>query len=545
MNAVAAVKGSRTVLARFSFRLARRGSIIFGIAAGGMVALQGFAFAATNTTEIARAKFATALASNPALGILYGEIRNIESAAGYMVYRSVPFLTFIGSLWGLSVATRLMRGQEEDGQLELLEMGEHTRTGTLLEIIKGLGYCLLTAFVLCALILVAIGRSDKIGVSPSASIFLAVTLIAPAGVFMAVGVLTSQLASTRRRAMMYGVVILIISFALRSIGNVLASAYWLKYLTPFGWADHMHAVTGSSTFWLLPLASLAFFCLALAMYFVQTRDLYDSIIADNGSAEAHTRLLGSPFGLGFRLTRTTLLGWLMATAGVSALITGIAKTAASAVMDSPQLSKAIGTLTGAGVTNNIAVAFAGFSGFFVALLLMIIAATGLGRLREDEAKGYADNFLVGPVSRRRWLLERLGLLLAALAVICFTGTLTSYLVAHAEGINMSAATVLLGGFNYLGPALLLLGAGVLLFGYRPRLASYVLYAWIAWSFIVEIISSVVNFPNWIFSTSLLRHISIVTTTQPDWRAFAVLCVLAITAGTIGMWRFERRDLVSE
>ena len=65
-----------------------------------MISLQGLAFAAAYTSELAREKFATAIASNPAVALLYGEIRNIETPSGYMVYRSVPFLALIGALWG-------------------------------------------------------------------------------------------------------------------------------------------------------------------------------------------------------------------------------------------------------------------------------------------------------------------------------------------------------------------------------------------------------------------------------------------------------------
>lgn len=537
------VKGSKNVIARFSFKSSRRGAIIFGLAAGGMISLQGLAFAATYTGELARSGFATTLASNPTLGILYGEIRNIETPAGYMVYRSLPFMAFLGAIWGLAVATRLLRGQEEDGRLELLLTGKDTLVSGMLHILKGIGASMVVGFTLSAIVLVLLGRFDDIRVSASASLFLAVALFSPAAVFIAIGAVLSQLAATRRRAMMYGAVLLVIFFVLRSLGNVIESLYWTKYFTPFGWVDKSHPVTGSDWVWLLPIAGLVIFCLTLAGYFAGHRDLGESIIADDETAKPRYSLLGGPFGLGFRLTRGALIGWALTTVGVAGLMASIAKTASEAVASSNSLTKAIENL--AGSNNAIAVAFIGLGGFMIAVLLMLVIATGLGRVREDEAKGFADNFLVNSVSRTSWLVQRSLLLVMATAVICFLGNLTSHLSARAQGIDISGSTLLMGGFNLLGPALMMLGVGVLIFGIKPRLTSILLYTWIAWSFVIEMIGSVVTLSDAVIKTSLMRHISLVPGMQPDWKTFITISTIGLIAFAIGAALFARRDLANE
>lgn len=539
-----ALPGHVSVLSRFSFKNARRGALIYGLFAGFMVALQGLAFAASYTTDLARAQFATLVAGNPALGVLYGEVRNVESPAGYMVYRSAVFLSFIGALWGLAVATRLLRGQEEDGRSELLLTGRASLVGLLRSTLFGLASSFLLALALTEVILAGLGHSPKINVSISASLFLGLVLFTPALIFMAVGALTSQLAATRRRAMIYGIVPLGGLFILRSVGNVVSSLRWFKNFTPFGWVDNMHAVTGSNAIWLLPAGVVTAILIVVAFYFASNRDLNESIVADKEIARPRFLLLQNPLTLGFRLSRSSVLGWLLGTAAIAGVITGVSKTAADALADSPSLSKAIGTITGGG-SNTLGTMFVSMGGIFVALLLMAFVASGIGKIREDEAKGYLDNFLTGSISRVRWLVERIFLLVFMSAVICGLVNCLSWLIAWKVGITVSAGTLIGGGFNYLGPVFVMLGMGALLIGLRPRIASSALYAWIAWSFIVEMIGSVVTLNHYIIDTSLVRHVSLVPGTAANWDVFAVLSAIGVATLTTGLLLFARRDIVPE
>jgi ABC-2 type transport system permease protein len=542
---VQTVRGYKTVFSRFIFRSARRGALLYGLLAGFMVSIQGLAFAASYTTDLARAKFATSLASNPALGVLYGEPRHIETPAGYMVYRSAVFLSLIGALWALAVATRLLRGQEEDGRLELLLTGRSSLLGSVVSTLKGLAGSLVISYAVCAAFLIGLGRSPKIGVDTSAALFLALAVFTPALVFMAIGTLASQLAPTRRRAMVYGFVAAGGFFMLRSIGNTVSSLRWLKNLTPFGWVDKMHALTGSEPIWLVPAVAVAATLLVIALYFAKHRDLGESVIADNESAQPRFRLLGGSLGLAFRLNRASFLGWLLGTFAITGIITGVSKTASDALADSPSLTKALGNLSGGASTSALGVLFVSVGGFFVALLLMAFVASGIGKIREDEAKGLLDNFLVGKVSRLSWLLKRVLLLLAAVTVVCGLTNLLSWTIARLIGIDVGFASLVLGGFNYVGPAVLMLGVGTLILGLKPRFASTILYAWIVWSFIVEMVSSVVTFNHYVIDTSLVRQISLVPGVSANWRVFGMLCLIGVVAFAAGAALFTRRDLIAE
>lgn len=527
---------------RFAFCRIRRGALIYGIIAGVMMPMQGLAFAATYTGELARQQFATALASNPVLGLLYGEIRDIESPAGYMVYRTVPFLALIGSIWALAATTRLLRGQEEDGRTELLLAGRFTLPALTWQLLQGMLLGLVVAGGILAAIFTAAGQSPDIQSSVPASLFAAGAVIAAPLLGVGIGALTSQLAATRRQAMALGMYALLGWFVLRSIGNVVPEAGWLKYYTPFGWIDKLHPLTGSDGIWFVPLVGLAVVCTGAAFYFARKRDMLESIIADSPAARPRTTLLGGPVRLGLRLSRGSLLGWAAAVIGVSAMVAGIAKTAAEALAGSPELSKAIATLTSSNGTATVA--FFSFSGFFITLLLTILAAHGVGRLWEDEATGHSENFLAASIGRMHLLGGRIALLAASMLATCLAASLVCGAIAHLQHIPASFATILVGNLNYLGPAYMALGVGALIYSVLPRVAAITLYAWVGWSFVIEMLGSAIHINQFLYATSLLHHITMAPAVSPDWLVTGVTAAIGLACFALALPLFARRDLVS-
>jgi putative exporter of polyketide antibiotics len=111
-----------------------------------------------------------------------------------------------------------------------------------------------------------------------------------------------------------------------------------------------------------------------------------------------------------------------------------------------------------------------------------------------------------------------------------------------QHVGLTFCELQLAGVNSAVPALLLLGLGILAVGFAPRLTALVTYGVLAWSFLLEMLGSAIRINHWVMDTSLLHHIALAPTVQPNWRtAGAYLTVGA----ALGMWRFTRRDLQSE
>ena len=55
--------------------------------------------------------------------MLLGPVSAIDTVGGYTVYKGFVFLTTIGAIWGLLIATRLLRGEEDAGRWQLVLAG--------------------------------------------------------------------------------------------------------------------------------------------------------------------------------------------------------------------------------------------------------------------------------------------------------------------------------------------------------------------------------------------------------------------------------------
>lgn len=540
------VRNTNPAIILSTFRRVLRGSIILGFFVGGIFAMQGLAYAKTYTTEHARVQFAKTLESAPALGMIYGEAKNIDNAAGYMVYRAMPITALVASIWGLLVITKQLRGQEEDGRWEMLLSGQTTtRAAAFYTLLGGLGGALVS-YVIAAVLIVLTGNSPDVNLPASTSILLAAAAISPAIVFMGVGLLTSQLANIRRRAVLYGLVPLLILFFLRSMGNVVSDLHWLKDLTPFGWIENMNLLTDFQAWWFALPVTAAVITMAAGVYLAGKRDLNESLIATSDITKPNFRLLNRPWKFSLRLTRWNLLAWLIAGIGIFSMIAALSSLASQAAGDSDSITHALNSL--AGGSNSLNLAFLGMGSLLLGVVLMAMMATGISSIRDEESRNYLDNIVVGPVSRVRWLAGRLGVLAGAAAASIIIITTIGWLIAVKQGIDVDFSAMVIGSLSLLGPVLLLLSIGALLYGLSPRFARWAapfMYVVLAWSFILDLLTSVLDLNQIVANSSLLHYIAFIPAAQPDWKGCWILTAVAVVLTVVGILAFNRRDLETE
>ena len=84
--------------------------MVFGI----YVATQEAAYGTSYPTVAAREQFARSLSGNLGVAALVGPARRLDTVSGDVSWR-LGVLSIIGAIWGLLLATRLLRGEEEAG----------------------------------------------------------------------------------------------------------------------------------------------------------------------------------------------------------------------------------------------------------------------------------------------------------------------------------------------------------------------------------------------------------------------------------------------
>ncbi len=528
----------RGVLYRFVFRRTFKGALIWAFIFGASIAATAIGY--SDLDAGARAALVSTFSKNTGVMVLIGVPYHLEIVSGFTAWRTMGLLAPMATIWGLLTATRYFRGEEESGRSEFFLSGQTTPRRSALQTLASLATGLGLFTIVAAAGIWLGGRGQDSGFDMTGSIIFALTLASLAASFMAVGFWTSQLAATRRQAAAMAGVAFAVFFAMRAIGSAVVDARWLLDLTPFGWAQHVHSLTDNNWPWLLPLAGLTGLLVAAGLWVIGRRDMGASLVADRNTAPAHTGLLGTAWTAALRLNRGALLGWTLAFAFAGLIFGNFAKPASTVLNSSDTLQRFTGEL-GAQQTQ-AAAAFMGIGFFMCAILAMVMVVGLLNTLREDEASGYLDNFLVQPVRRWRLFTGRGGLVVIALVLAALAAALACIIASQIQQTGVDWWQIMRASLFAIIPAFFLLGLGIALLGFWPRLMTSVLYGYIGWSFLMEMIGTLLHFNRVLLNTSILHHMALLPAAEPRWLTTGLMFGGGIVLVAIGISRLNHRDI---
>lgn len=533
-------------VARLTGRRTVRSGALWGLVFGLYVYDNAFAFDSIAPTAAKREQLLGTMAGNAGLKALLGDTHRITTRGGFTDWRAIGVTALVASVWGLMVATKALRGEEAAGRWELFLAGQTTPRRAAANALAGLGAGVLAMYLLTALLTALVGARPKVGISAGQSLLFAVAVVAGAAMFAAVGAVASEVMPTRARAAGLSAGIFGAAFMLRALGDATSSAHWLVYLSPLGWVEQLHPLTGAQPLWLVPISGLVAVCV-VATVLLADRDLGTSLLPDKATAKPRTTLLGSPLSFALRLSWASIAAWLTATVVAALLYGSLAKSTGQDFASSSTLRKFTGHLTHVAQQQLQLAGTRVFTGIvFLILMTLIMAyvASAIGRVREEEAEGYLDNLVVRRVSRLRWLSGRAGLILAVLVTAGILGGVAFWAPAASQHAGLTFHELLLAGINSAAPAALLLGIGVLVLGFAPRLTSIVCWGILAWAFLLDMLGSAIKVNHWLMDTSLLYHPALAPAANPNWRIAGTYLVVGCAAALLGAWRFTQRDLQS-
>jgi polyether ionophore transport system permease protein len=531
-------RAARAVAVTTARRAATQGAL-WGLVFGGTIASAASSYAGLFPTAAERATIARTFQGNTAWAALFGPLRGLDTVAGYTAYKTGMTVIILGAIWGLLIATRVLRGDEDAGRWELFLSGRTTRGGAAAQAAMGLGVGVVALWLTTFVITAAAGASSKVGIGPATSFFFVSAVLSATAMFVAIGMFVSQLAATRRDANLIGAGVLAGSYLVRMVADSDPSFEWLRWASPLGWIEELRPLTGSRPFAFVPIVALVVALVGTAVVIARTRDLGSSALAGRDRAEPRTLLLGGQAGLTIRLTRAVVAAWVAALV-VTGLVFGlVAQAAGTALRGAQGLEEAIRRLGG---TTSGAASYLGFV-FLVAAGLMAIAVAGqIAAARNEEAAGHLDNLLVRPGARWQWLGVRLGVGLALVVLASALSGIAAWAGALSQHADVTLAELIGAGLNVVPPAVFILGIGGLAFGVWPRGAIGVAYGLVVWSFLVEVLSAAFDSNHWFRDTSPLLHIAPVPAADPNWGAAAWLVGLGLLAAAAGIAAFGRRDL---
>ena len=541
MSTAPAVGGLRSALtvATLTVRRAARSGAVWGVLFGLLIFNDAVTYHTSSPTPESRADIVRAFGDNTAFAAIIGPARQLDTVGGFISWRLLALLVWVGAIWGLLTATRLLRREEDAGRWELLLAGRTTRGRATAQAIAGLAVGWLILWALSAAATVAAGSRPTVGFSTSGSLLYATAATASAAMFLAIGALMSQLAATRRQANGLAAIVFAAAYMIRLIADSVDGVGWLRWASPLGWIEELQPLTGPQPLALVPIVLLVVGASGLAIVLAGRRDAGSAVLARRAPVRARTRLLDSSALLVVRLERWVALAWIGGLAVVGAVFGITARSAAQGNVAVDEIERTVGRL-GAQPASATA-AWIGYEFLYLAALLTFAAAGQIAAMRNEEADGHLDHLLARPLDRRSWLAGRLGFAAAfVIAAALATGLAAWAGVAGAGGLG--PGPMLEAGLNLVAPALLVLGLGTLLLGIAPRLAMPLLYALVLWSFLIEVVGTSITSSQWLLDTALFTHVGPVPAASLDWEAMGILTGLGLIAALAGLAAFRRRDL---
>lgn len=514
-------------LARLHLRTARWWLLAWLLIPAGVVVATGHSIAALYADALTRLGYAGTMATAPGSIAINGRWRDLDTVGGIVTNEVGLLGLLIFPLAGILLAIRLTRREEDAGRIDLLSAG---RLGRPAPLVAAGVVSIAVAVLMAAIMGIGLWAADLPAAGAARyAVLLSLSMILWAGV----GLLTAQIARDARTATSIALAALLVGFLVRMVVDGLGAD--TEWLSPLGWLPV--AAPFGSWRWepYLAVAAAAVSLFIAAAVVAARRDLDGGLIAPRPGPEYGGRRAGTPGGWTWRLTRGSLLGWVI---GLSAWSIGIGLLVGEmteVMRGNPQLVELFGL-------DSPEDAVVAMTAALTCLGLAAMGAQAIGRLAAEEDTGRLGLVLSGAVTARRMWATWTALVVASVlvttvlqvALFGIASTLstgrTTGAVAIAEALAILAIPVVV---------VVLIAAGVR--GGAPRWAP-VPWLLIAWGAVVAFLAEALRLPEPVRDLSVFAVVGQVPIEDAHLGAIAVLVVIAASSTTFGAVLVGRRDL---
>ena len=353
--------------------------------------------------------------------------------------------------------------------------------------------------------------------------------------FTSVAAAAAQVTSSARAALGIAGSVVALAFVVRGVGAI--SDSWLRFVSPFGWAQEARPFGDAKWGWFVLLLAVAALGLLLAAYLTAHRDAGAGLLQPRPGSPRASSFLSTPFGLALRLQRGLIIGWAVGLTLGAVLFGSLGKEVVTMVEDNPEIGEVI-AVGGAGILDG----FFSYSLLLLAGIATAFTVSSVLRIRSEEDAGRAESVLATGLSRTRWVLGSLALTFAV-----------SVLNLVLIGAGMGAANGLVGGdwspfwtlvggsLGMLPGVLLIAGVAVLLLGWLPRW-SVLAWALFGFALLQAYLGDLLRFPDALSGVSPFWHLPRVPAEQFTAAPGLVVLVLALALCVAGVLGLRRRDI---
>ena len=477
---------------------------------------------------------------SPGTQLLYGYVPMPGRLGQLLQWETGTFLLVCTSLMAILLTCRMLRGDEDEGLIEVLRS---TGTGRAVPLVVPVTVVWMIIGGLSAgvgSILTWQTRSIE-ELTVSGAWALAGTICVTGWAFSAIAAVASQLGRQVGQARSLSMIVLAIAFVMRVSADQLSDGSrsdWLRWMTPLGWRDLVRPYT-DDRFTVLAVCCTVAIALALsAVVLAARREYLDGYLPDRSSSQRRWRIRGH-MDLLARLSRRGVLGWALASTGLAALYGSVSGSVNDLLApDSPTASYVGKMASGSAVEQ-----FMSLLTVVTVLLVAVAAVRRMNRLAGLEHAGLVEVELATGVSRSRLFLSQvLSALLESIVLLLVSATVLAATTATQLTDDHAVARSFVFTVSQLPGMVAAVGIAAALVGMAPKLTG-MSWAVVAWSAFAQFFGGLVELKDWTKDLSVLgHHLDIVG--SPDWKPLAVQTAVGIVGVAIGVVAYTRRDLPS-
>jgi ABC-2 type transport system permease protein len=481
-----------------------------------------------------------------------------DTVGGYATFKIGIFI-FLICVWPLLAASRMLRGEEDRGSLDVLLSMPRSRVRVAVEKVAAMWSALLLIGVITGLIAYAGGRAFKADFTLTDGLLYGLDLTLIGMVFGGIALLISQFTHERGPAAGATGGLLVVFIVMDMAHRVIPGTEWISRLSPiyyYNLSKPLIPSFGTSFGGMLVLLGLSAALTAAGIWLFARRDAGDVVrlpgVRVSAPRVSHALPVGdlslrSVFARSIAMIAWPTFWWTLMIAGFAGWMVLVVEQMVGKLTDlfnsgSSSLATQILRNVGGGGTQLNAL-FLGAMFEILPVLLMAFAVTQVNRWSADEDEGRLEVILSTPQSRLAVLLGRFAALATATVLIGLITLAASAAAAAIAGVSLDGTYLVEATAGMVPLGLLVAAIGYLASGWLRTAAdtgliSFLLAAW----FFVSFVGPDLKWPEATLRLSPFYYYG--TPLLHGWQLGNILLLVGVAAVALalGSLRFARKDI---
>ena len=479
---------------------------------------------------------------------------------GYATFK-IGIFAFLICVWPLLAASRMLRGEEDRGSLDVLLSVPRTRRRVAVEKVAAMWAALLAMGVLIGVIAYLGGVAFKADFSLVDGLLFGLDLALICAVIGGVALLISQFTHERGPAAGATGALLIVFIVVDMVHRVVPDTEWISRLSPiyyYNLSKPLIPSYGTSAGGMLVLLALAVLLTGAAIWLFVRRDVGDAVRVPvlsglRRAPEASRDLptgdwsLGSVYARSLGVIAMPTLWWTIGFVAGAAWMVFAVNQVVGRLQDvvnstsSPLAYEILKNLSGGGKALNEIFLGAMFS--LLPVLLMAFAITQVSRWSSDEDDGRLDILLSAPHRRSSVLLGRFAALATSTVVVGVATLLSAWVTSAVAGVSLNDTNLAEATLGMIPMALLIaaigyLGSGWLRTAADTGLLSFLLAGW----FLVSFVGPELKWPEATLRLSPFYYYGSPLLNGIEFANLALVVAVGAVALALATLRFARKDI---